>query len=514
VHGEDSETLTRGELPDTLREAILDFVLAGACIGQRGRGRGPATMLIHTSQRIVEHGHIKRLVTEHFRELRDEWRYQKHHGLRARLARRWEADFRPTTRATDLGRDITFNELEPFISPFMESVDVREINSEAGEILDYEREPGLKAIAVGGNKLSRGLTLEGLLVSYFVRRSPTYDTLMQMGRWFGYRDGQDDLMRIYTTQELQDWFTDLALVEHQLREDIRIYQDLGVTPREAGMRILQHPVMQVTAALKRRYARTTTISQSFELKIVQTFKFPFSRPADLAIQAEVNLQAVRGLMRRLDGRTVHGAPPSKAFWKGVSPDDVLAFLSQYRVDQACTGVRTDLVVDYITRAVAVGELGRWTVAISGLRETDAHLGTVDWYVPGGEVNQISRSRLGSADSVGVITDPGDEAIGFDEPQRKKLEKLYQEQRSRRKSRSVIAREMRDSTDGLLVLYPISRKSGHNLVPEDGARRPLYDDPYAPNNSDLVGFAISFPRSSLRNMFEAYSEGTVPWSPAE
>jgi hypothetical protein len=79
---------------------------------------------------------------------------------------------------------------------------------------------------------------------------------------------------------------------------------------------------------------------------------------------------------------------------------------------------------------------------------------------------------------------------------------------------VIARQMRSPTDGLLVLYPISRKSGHDLVPEDGARRPLYDDPSAPNNSDLVGFAISFPRSSLRNTVEAYSEGTVPWSPAE
>ncbi len=67
----------------------------------------------------------------------------------------------------------------------------REINSATGEMLDYEREPSLKAIAVGGNRLSRGLTLEGLTVSYFVRRSATYDTLMQMGRWFGFRGGHE-----------------------------------------------------------------------------------------------------------------------------------------------------------------------------------------------------------------------------------------------------------------------------------------------------------------------------------
>jgi len=224
VSDEDGDALERREMPESLTIAIQDFVLAGACVGHRGGGDGPATMLVHTSQRVVDHGQIREVVSDHFRELRDEWRYQKQHGLRNRLAERWEQDFRPVTRATDLSRDIPFEALEPFISPFMESVEVREVNSAAGEVLDYEREPGLKAIAVGGNKLSRGLTLEGLLVSYFIRRSPTYDTLMQMGRWFGYRGGQDDLVRIHTTPELQNWFTDLAFVEHQLREDIRIYK--------------------------------------------------------------------------------------------------------------------------------------------------------------------------------------------------------------------------------------------------------------------------------------------------
>jgi len=76
---------------------------------------------------------------------------------------------------------------------------VREINSDKGEVLDYEIEPSLKAIAIGGNKLSRGLTLEGLLVSYFARKSPQYDTLLQMCRWYGYRGGYEDLTRIYTT---------------------------------------------------------------------------------------------------------------------------------------------------------------------------------------------------------------------------------------------------------------------------------------------------------------------------
>jgi hypothetical protein len=321
-------------------------------------------------------------------------------------------------------------------------------------------------------------------------------------------------MRIYTTRELQDWFTDLALVEHLLREDIRVYQDLGLTPREAGIRILQHPVMQVTAATKRRFASTSTISQSFDLKVVQTFKFPFSRPADLAVQAEENLQAVRVLVRLLADYPMHGASPSRAFWTDVRPEHVLTFLSRYRVDEACTSVRMDLVAGYIQRAVAAGELHRWTVAVSGRNSADAQLGTVNWEVPGGPVNQISRSRLGLADSVGVITDPGDEAIGFDDLQLADLERRYEAERGRRKSRSVIARQMRDPTDGLLVLYPISRNSGHDLSPNEGVRQALYEDPTDPNCRDLVGFAISFPRSDLRQTAEAYTEGSVPWRPAE
>src|SRR5690606_24682096 len=107
------------------------------------------------------------------------------------------------------------------------------INSQVGEVLDYEREPSLKAIAVGGNKLSRGLTLEGLTVSFFARRSPQYDTLLQMARWYGYRAGYEDLTRIYTTGELIGWFADLALVEHRLREDMQVYEQMpGITPME------------------------------------------------------------------------------------------------------------------------------------------------------------------------------------------------------------------------------------------------------------------------------------------
>jgi len=180
-----------------------------------------------------------------------------------------------------------------------------------------------------------------------------YDTLMQMGRWFGYRPGYDDLTRIYTTAELSGWFSELAFVEHRLREDLRVYEEQGLTPNQVGMRIWQHPTMQVTSPLKRRFASATTISQSYSLAIEQTFKFPFSRPADLAVLAEENILEVRDFLNRLGLPQWQGSRP---VWSGVLPDVILEFLRRYRTDAQVRSISLPLICAYIERQVALESL--------------------------------------------------------------------------------------------------------------------------------------------------------------
>lgn len=439
VTDEDIVALDQGQFPNTLGTALLDFVLSGAARDQRGQGEAPATMLIHTSQLKIVHAQLKQLVDEKFGELKDEWRYQRGHGISERLARRWETEFRPVIRASHLDRDVPYEKIEPHIGPFFEAVQVRMLNSDTGEVLDYEREPSLKAIGIGGNKLSRGLTLEGLLVSYYIRRSATYDTLMQMGRWFGFRGGYEDITRIWTTPELEGWFSDLAFVEHRLREDIEVYENQGLTPYEVGMRIWQHPSMQVTSPLKRRFASNTTIAQSYSRALEQTFQFPLRRLEDLAVQAEANRIAVQELV------AVLGVPDGNYFadakgpvWTNVDPENVLEFLDVYRVDVEVRSISLQLIRAYIERLVVEGELTRWTIAVRGRGKTDPQLGTADWGLPTGFVSQISRSRLGHTDSVGVIVDPEDEALGLNTTKRGRD-----------------AREERSSEEGLLLLYPIA-----------------------------------------------------------
>lgn len=504
-------SLDSDRIPASLETALLDFVLAGAARAQRGAADAPVTMLIHTSTLIDKQARLQKLVADRFGELRDGWRYQRAHQI-PKLRDQWNLEICPVIRGTHPAREVAFELIEEFIGPFFEAVQVKQINSATGDILDYEREPSLKAIAIGGNRLSRGLTLEGLIVSFYVRRSVSYDTLMQMGRWFGFRAGYEDLTRIYTTPELEGWFHDLALVEHQLREDIQVYENLELTPFEVGMRILHHPAMQVTNPLKRRFASETVIAQSYAGKVVQTFKFPLTRLDRLAAQCDTNRNAVCKLVSRLGRNDAQRSEPKGPVWTEIDVGIVLEFLNNYSVDDEAKSISISLVCAYIQRLLKFKELKLWTVAVCGRGVLDKKLGQADWNLPSGPISQISRSRIHDTNSVGIITSPGDELAGLAPGLREKVRQRIANEvaAGREVAQNVAARHVRPPTTGLLLLYPISRHS----APEGsaGIRRPLYDKPNGTQARDVVGLALSFPESSQPQKFESYVEGTKAWNP--
>jgi hypothetical protein len=505
----DLAVLDQGNLPDTLIGAIESFALAGAARAERGYGDDAATMLLHVSHLRIDHLQLFNKVQQQFFELRDDWRYQRNKGIRARLEKRWEEEFRPLTMARYLDRDRPFSAIEEHLSTFLQKVEVKVINSDTGDLLDYERQPGLKTIAIGGNRLSRGLTLEGLLVSYFARHSANYDTLMQMGRWFGFRNGYDDLTRIWTTVDLETWFADLAFVEWQLREDLQIYEDQGLTPNEVGLRIWQHPVMQVTSKLKRRFANPTTISQSFSASIQQTFKFPLGRPEDLMVLSDSNRDVTVKFLEALGNPAWQREGP---IWSGVPSETVLRFLNGYKDDAAATGLSLPLIREYIIREVGASRLQEWTVAVMGIINRKSQLGDVDWGLWAKPVHQIERSRIGETNSLGVITSPGDEAIDLNPAEVLKMHELIRNSVGRKPlGINPAARRVRSAKKGLLLIYPISRYSGTKLTPGSPRRR-LYGDPDSPLARDLIAIALSFPDSGTAQPVEAYLEGTVGWTP--
>lgn len=496
-------------LPASLENAIIDFVLAGAGKAQRDMGNTPATMLIHGSRLVLRQNEIYQMVSEKFSELKDEWRYQRNQGILSRLRDRWENEFRPVIREYHLDKDVDFDLIEPFVGPFFESVQVKVINSASGAILDYEHEPGLKAIAVGGNRLSRGLTLEGLQISYFLRPTTMYDTLMQMGRWFGFRRGYEDLTRIYMTDDLAGWFTILSMVEYELRQDIRRYEAQNVTPLQLATRIRYHPSMLVTSRLKQRYAQRITVQQSYSNQVLQTIRFPFENLTELNDLLNSNISTTQtflsqlGLPDQMDGQN-----PT---WLNISSDQVLQYLQNYSVYTEARTLAMPLIINYIQHQNDVDELTNWTIAVKGRTVLDLRLGDIDLGI-GQRVPLIARTRLKSDPlSLGVITSPGDETAGLTAEQNERVQQRV-EFSGREIGINPAAREERSPQNGLLLIYPVSRYSGYSLpLVGSQTRKRIYINPEDPLARDIICLAISFPKSdNAVSVSGVYVVGTVGW----
>lgn len=504
------QLLVNNELTPSLEESLQAFMLAGAARAHRGQADAPCTMLVHTTQRIAGQTPTRDLIEARFGELKDEWRYDRHNGLRDKLKRLWDEDFKPTTLGVDASRVVEFDDIEDYIATFAKAVQVREINSERGDVLDFDLEPSLKAIAIGGNKLARGLTLEGLLVSYFARQSPQYDTLLQMARWYGYRGGYEDLTRIYTTGTLQGWFADLALVEHRLRQDIRMYDMVpGLSPREVGVRILRHPSMQVTSSLKRRHAIATQISQSYSGELEQTFRFPLNDEERLALLCERNRSTVHEFLTDI------GTPAQQTqfgpLWEAVEASAVVRLLRAFDVVPEAAGLSPELIAAWIEQQNIDGDVTSWAVLVRGRERESPALGAPTWLPAGlGPVWSIARSRIGSSNSLGVITTPGDEAFGLTADERVEMQRKLQSGEQTDENRA--ARLSRSTQRGLLIFYPISRSSGHDGSKLGKSRRPIYVDPQSVTAKDLIGLAVSLPKVNRERPAEAFLEGTARWRP--
>jgi len=492
--------------PD-MEKAILSFVLSGATRAYRSKKDFPATMLIHITLRTLEQEQLKEIVETKFNELKNEWRYARKEKIYERLQQLWKEDFLPVIETKHPEKKIDFKDLERNISTFFESVQIRTLNYKSGDsqTLDYEKEPNLKLIAIGGNKLSRGLTLEGLLVSFFTRRSKQYDTLMQMGRWFGFREGYEDLTRIYTTSELAGWFSDLAQVESELRKDMRIYEEQHLTPFEVGLMIKAHQVMQITSPSKRRFASEKLISKTYKNKLSQTIKFPLDNFEVLSKREENNLVATKELLLNIgDPTSLRDEGP---FWKNIASNKIIDFLSKFQADEKSNrSLLPSLIIEYIKKLNEEGELTNWTIAICGRKVFDNKLGEVDWGLKNLKIKQISRSQEKKIpNSLKSIVSQGDELIGFSKQQLKEVNNLLANTKLQKNN---AARLVRDPSEGLILLYPISKSSKPET--KNVNRISLYENPDNPLAKNLIGMAISFPaKSKVSHSDQKYIVGTAP-----
>lgn len=410
------------ELPPSLREATEAFLLACAVRTLRGQSDEHSSMLVHVTRFNSVQGHVHRQVDEHVRHLRQRLsRGIGHEEIISRLEKLWNEDFVPSSAAIlndypDLGPDAlpAWEAVVPVLPEVVSDIEVRMINGTAKDSLDYAAREGtgLKVIAIGGDKLARGLTLEGLCVSYFLRATKMYDTLMQMGRWFGYRPGYLDLCRLYTTSDLIEWFGHITDASEELREEFELMMASGLTPREYGLKVQSHPVLMVTSRLKMRTAKSLMLS--FSGQLVETVSL-FTEGDIL----EKNLAATKKLIAGLDTPETNPERMRDSgrqswtgyLWEGVPAEDIIDFLRSYRTHKDAYKVNSDLLGEFIESMRAQGELAGWTVALVG-----GGKGNVCQLADGISVDMIQRSAQGEREgrySIGRLLSPRDEAIDLD-----------------------------------------------------------------------------------------------------
>ncbi|HBU14818.1 MAG: endonuclease [Rhodobacteraceae bacterium GWE1_64_9] len=516
-------------IPDSLEEAVRSFILACALRKLRGQGTKHSSMLIHVSRYTSVQSEVVKQVDEYRRMLKG--RFTRGIDLAATeeiMRAEYEQHFLPgMLRIREMLipderlADFTWDQVREILPEVISDIKVREINGSAKDALDYtdNEATGLKVIAVGGDKLARGLTLEGLCTSYFLRTARMYDTLMQMGRWFGYRDGYLDCCRLYTTGEMIEWFGHIADAAEELRQEFDNMVAAGATPKQFGLRVRSHSVLTVTSRSKMRNARPMHLTFSGDL--LQTIVFPPRRT-----DSEDNFDAGQRLIEALGQpfRPDHqvfvptgGTNWKGYFWRDVPAANVTAFLRSYRTHGASFRVVSPLIADFIDEMNKDGELTNWTIALIGGGEAIRSIGGLD-------VNMIRRSAVQSepADrySIKTLISPRDQAIDLTEAEWHAALELTHRTWRGDKDRDQDATPPAEPRGGAIRKVLGFGSPDHGAVPrrERGLLMLYLIDPAhskideLKEGSPILAWAISFPGSpSERRVSNAdYMANSVLW----
>ncbi len=270
------------ELPLSLREALASFFIANAVRDLRGQQKKHRSMLINISRFIDVQNRICKQVDGYVRELQREVKnyYRlgtaalEHEGI-AFIKQVFDTHFASLSdEILDGEPRFTWEEIQLALNDAIAPIVVRTVNGgNAPKNLNYDEceEDGLRIIAIGGFSLSRGLTLEGLCTSYFHRNSKMYDTLMQMGRWFGYRPHYADVCQVWMTDTSVDWYSYISDASDELRREVRRMRDLGLTPKEFGLGVRSDKdALLVTAINKMRYTEDIELTISLNGDVIET----------------------------------------------------------------------------------------------------------------------------------------------------------------------------------------------------------------------------------------------------
>ena len=344
------------EMVPSLKDAVHWFMIATALRRLRTGKKQHSSMLIHFSQRVETHFEAYEIIKDYISELQENYGQSEINDAMQRLYEREVARMQ-AVRPEAVYPEWT--ELKPAVYETICETKCIVDNGYSEERLEYSADSPATYVVVGGNTLARGLTLEGLISSYYIRTSKTYDTLLQMGRWFGFRPMYEDLIRLWTTGGIQSYYRHLAGVEEEIREEIR---RTGSTPKTVGVKIRTHPgVLQVTAPNKMRYAKVHNLDYSG--KVHQLTRFEEKNDVIL----NHNIQVFESLINAISGsqEALRGKNNGSYLFTGVPVETVLAYLKDFEIHPSHNKTVVGKMVEWIDRYVDQD----WNVVIySGTRK--------------------------------------------------------------------------------------------------------------------------------------------------
>lgn len=496
-------------IPESLKKAIRCFILTCSIRQLRGQTNMHNSMLVHVSRFQRWQDHITELVQNQF----DYYRMginQNDDEIIEELRKTFEDDtddYRSyvtvshqilNSQLKDVDPNVqshSWEEVLPHLNEVASRIEVRAIHGGSRDALDYyEHRDGLFVIAVGGNKLSRGLTLEGLSVSYYLRSSRMYDTLMQMGRWFGYRPGYVDLCRLFTSRELNEWFCHITHASEELREEFDYMSDVaGSTPEQYALRVRTHPgVLQISATNKLRTA--VTVQLTWSGRLVESYEF--RKDPDITM---ANLEALKNFISSLPMEYANAN--NNYLWRNITADRITNFLNQICTPENLKAYDPQNLIRFINMQLPNNELTSWSVALMSKRNASQE---TKFYI-GNKYLQIgcflrNQDEKNSDENVyylrkSHIISPKDEFIDLTETDYERAMHLTKEFRTRQNKEGkpaypngeIVRNQIRNPQNPLLLIY---------LLDSSGAETP-------PDSTPFVGYAISFPGSN-HNAYVAYA----------
>ena len=403
-------------LPDSLVRALRAFIVARAIRNARGQQADHASMLVNASRFTDVQGRIRSRISDVVGRIRDAVAVDAGKGRAAlgnpeiaALHSVWEREYGDAEGAN-------WPEVQARLHEVLVAARVVEVNaSKRSQALDYDQsgEHGVTVIAVGGFSLSRGLTLEGLTVSYFLRNSMMYDTLMQMGRWFGYRPGYEDLCRVWIPADGVGWYAHIQEAMEDLQAQLKRMELVKATPEQFGLAVRSHPeALIVTARNKMGTGREFPVKVGLAGKLVETTRIRTDRD-----QLDRNRKAGEelGAAIRARGHPTEERPRGK-LCKAVPADLVRQFLLAFRTDSADPLTDPRLMSDYID-ARTDGELKEWDILFASAQKD----GVKEEYLAGYSMKPFDRSVSDNDLRQGVLVisgasrrlgSPGDEVEGL------------------------------------------------------------------------------------------------------